>query len=600
MNATIALVGNPNCGKTTLFNCLTGSHAHVGNWPGITVERREGTLSLAGNAYILLDLPGVYALSDAVQEEVIARDSLLQHPPQLILNVVDATNLERNLLLTTQLMALGRPMVIALNMMDEVKKMGLHIDIPALTRLLGVPIIPISAAKTQGIHTLKNHLQSALSAGFIAKSPLPKQVSIVQRYRFIQQLVAQCVRRPASKALSRSDRIDRIVTHPLWAMPIFIIIMLVCFQLSVGGIAAWLRQPLEQLFSSLLPNITDRLLVRFGATEFIRGLAAQGIWGGISAVITLLPSVALLFLCMSLLEDSGYMARAAYILDRSMRCFGLTGKAFLPLLTGFGCTVPAVMAARTMEDERTRRIAVAMLPFFSCSARIPVYAAFIAAFFPAGGVWVVALLYGLGIAVALFIAAFFHHGVLRGQTPPLLLELPPYRLPLLRNVLRTVWQKSRAFLVRAGLILLQMTLLIYLLQTITPKLQPTALPEHSVLGLIGRSIAPFFALCGFGNWQASVALTTGFLGKEAIIGTLGVLFAGHGGLSNALQMQFTPLSAFSFLVFVLLYTPCVAAVATVQSELKSRRWTAYTVLVPCIVAWLASALVYQLGLLLGG
>lgn len=599
MHTRILLCGNPNCGKTTLFNRLTGSHAHVGNWPGITVERREGVVHLGSAAYPLLDLPGVYALSDAVQEERVARDAILEAPPALILNVVDATNLERNLLLTTQLIALGRPLVVALNMMDEAARTGLSIDVDALAQGLGVPVIPISAAKGEGMTALQGCMRTILHLPFAPRALLPPHAEAAQRYAYLSKLLRRCVDRPHAKALSRSDKIDRIVTHPFWAMPIFILLMLASFQLSVGGLAAWLRRPLEYFFGSLMPALTDRFLAQHGASGFVRGLAAQGVWGGISAVLTLLPSVALLFLCLSLLEDSGYMARAAYILDRSMRRFGLTGKAFLPLLTGFGCTVPAVMAARSMEDERTRRLGIAMLPFLSCSARIPVYAAFTGAFFSSGAVWVVSLLYGLGIAVALFTASLLHRGVLPGQTPPLLLELPPYRLPAARNVWRTVWQKSRAFIVRAGLILMQMTIVIYLLQSFTPRLQPAHDPKSSLLGLMGQAVAPLFALCGFGFWQAAVALIAGFLGKEAIIGTLGVLFGAQGGLSAALQAHFTPLSAFSFLVFVLLYTPCAAAVSTVHNELKSWRWTVYTLLYPSAAAWLLSALAYQLGKLAG-
>lgn len=675
-----ALAGNPNCGKTTLFNNLTGSNAHVGNWPGVTVERKEGKCKKVKENVTIIDLPGIYSLSPYSQEEIIARNFLSKEKPDVIINIVDATNIERNLYLTTQLLELGIPTIIALNMMDEVKLRGDTIDAASLEKQLGVPVVPITATKNQGIkelleralsldHKHERAIKTALEhtkleahvkalSELLQKdnysNPLYNAVKLLERdekaieelkmspslaaavdkivtqaesaegdlesliadlrYKYISESIEKHVKKGKKEGdLTFSDKVDKIVTNRYLGIPIFILIMYAVFQISLGPVAALIADPFAEFTGETIPGWVATFLENIGASETVMGLVIDGIFAGIGAVLGFLPLVVILMLCLSILEDIGYMARIAFVMDRVFRRFGLSGKAFVPLLMGYGCGVPAIMATRTLEDDRSRKLAITLMPFMSCGARIPVYAVFAGAFFASNQGLVTFSIYALGILVAMLSCIILNKTVFKGEAPPFVMELPPYRLPSLKSVLLHTWEKARGYVVKVGTILLSMSVVIWVLQTFDFSFHMVEDAADSIFGTIGKVIAPLFTWNGFGavngtgevHWQVGAALLTGLIAKEAVVSTLGILYINEGteelttALGTALHGYFSPLAAFSVMVFVLLYAPCFAAIATAKKELGSWKWTLFTVAYQCGIAWVISLLVYQVGRLLG-
>ena len=669
----LALVGNPNCGKTTLFNALTGSNQYVGNWPGVTVEKKEGLAAVDGRTVTIVDLPGIYSLSPYSMEEIVARNFIVEENPDAIINIVDATNLERNLYLTVQLLELEKPMVVALNFMDEVEKHGDKIDVKRLSQSLGVPVIPITARSGEHIQDLLRAAHKCVHTGFTLEpddlydsfthrihhqvgelihdrayaAGLPahwtsikllegdervenalklddetrwKLSSIVEtyehayplgdretlvadsRYRFISRVTTVSVKkgRPLG-ALTTSDKIDSIVTHKLFAVPIFLLTMLCMFALTFGPLGSFLSDGVEYLVGGVFSSWVSGLLASANAQPWLVSLLVDGIIGGVGGVLTFLPQIALLFLFLSVLEDSGYMARAAFIMDRLLRRFGLSGKAFIPMLMGFGCTVPAIMGARTMEQEKDRRMTMLLVPFMSCSARLPVYGLLTAAFFPQYAGLVVFSLYIIGLICAILSGIFFKKAVFQGEPAPFLLELPPYRLPTLRNCAAHVWEKVRGFLVKAGTLILAMSVVLWFLQSFGPGLQMVTDPGESFLGRFGAWLAPLLAPLGFGAWQAAVALLSGLIAKEAVVSTLSLLYGfsiGAAGTTVAAALAGTfasPLAAYCFLVFILLYVPCVAAVSTMYREMGSLKWTLFSIGWQLLCAYGVTFLIYQIG-----
>ncbi len=672
-----ALAGNPNSGKTTLFNELTGSHYEVGNWAGVTVERKEGICKYVFHNHIthmdthehesahrhddashnhikIVDLPGTYSLSPNSAEEVITRDFILKEKPDLILNIVDATNLERNLYLTTQLAEMGTPMVVALNMMDALKSNGFEIDIESLEKRFGIRIMPISASKGRGVQDLVNEalyiaaneklpkppvhygakLEKAISAikaeedcprlcavkllerdARLAESvksdtskklvenintEIPDMETFVasKRYKFIKSAVKQCVSVTGeNRQAERTKKIDRVLNHKIWAIPIFVLIMFLIFQITFGPFGTMLSDLVDMLFNVKFSGLVSGWLEALGASDFARGLVVDGIIAGVGGVITFFPQIMLLFLFLSFMEDSGYMARTAFIMDKLFIKLGLSGKSFVPMIMGFGCSVPAIMSVRTLENERDRKLTLLLVPFMSCGAKMPVYAVFVAALFPNNGGLVIFSLYFIGVILGIISGLIFSKTVLKGDIPPFVLELPPYRMPTLKSTFHHMWEKAKDFAVRAGTVLLAASVIIWLLQNLDFTLHVTHDSSKSIIGVIGHIIAPVFAPCGFGNWQAAVSLISGFAAKEAVVSTMSIL---HGvgdtsALAGSLSGIFTPLQGYAFLVFVLLYVPCVAAVSALRTELNSRRLTLFSVVWQIGIAWIMSMLVYQIG-----
>lgn len=661
MSYHFALLGNPNCGKTTLFNCLTGSHAHVGNWPGVTVERKEGKYLKSNEDIKIVDLPGIYSLSPYSEEEVVSRDYILTEKPDLIINIVDATNFERNLYLTSQLVETGIPVVIALNMMDEIEKAGDSIDLKALKNSLSIDIVPIIASKGIGIDELMKcaidvaqnkktykiflddekicnvaeeirHIVSKNSREItffsaikllendeatlkmlnldektkdkIAKTAKINEEKIGQeweiyiadmRYKFITNISSKCIKRKRNPdELTITDRIDMIVTNKYLALPIFIIVMIIIFQITFGDIGSFFTDKLDYLVNDVACAQIKVCLENMGASRWAIGLVAEGICKGVGMVLIFLPQILLLFFFLSILEDTGYMARAAFIMDRLLRRFGLSGKSFVPLIMGFGCSVPAIMATRTLENERDRRMTIILTPFMSCGARMPVYAVFASAFFASNKGFMVASLYLLGIGVALISALILKSTVLKGETATFIMELPTYRMPAPKTVIIHVWEKAKEFIVKAFTILLAASIVIWFLQNFDFSLHSVANNGESIFATIGKFISPLFAPLGFGDWKPVVALLTGFVAKEAVVSTLGILY-GCENVSEVLANYFSPLSAYSYLVFILLYMPCVVAFATIRKEMKSIKWTLFAVVYQTAVAWVVSFLIYQIG-----
>ncbi len=666
----IALAGNPNCGKTTLFNALTGSDQYVGNWPGVTVEKKEGEARIGDRTVTVVDLPGIYSLSPYSMEEIVARDFIIGEAPDCVIDIVDATNLERNLYLTVQLLELERPTVLALNFMDEVEKRGDRIDVDRLSKELGVPVIPITARTGEGIEELMHTAHRQMHLGvtiepddlyddcthdihhrmgellhdyaYAAGLPahwasikllegdaivekaldLPREVEkklevlvaeyenssdlgdretliADSRYQYIQKVVgASVVRGGVPGELTFSERIDRVVTHRVWAIPLFLCTMLVMFVITFGPFGSWLSDGvgagMDALSRWLAPTLEG-----LGVSVVIVSLVCDGIIAGVGGVLTFLPQIALLFLFLSFLEDSGYMSRAAFIMDRALRRFGLSGKAFIPMLMGFGCSVPAIMGARTMENEKDRRMTILLVPFMSCSAKLPVYGLISAAFFGPWAGLVVFGLYVIGMTVGIASGLFFKRTLFAGEPAPFVLELPPYRLPSIGNMLTHVWQKVKGFLIKAGTLILLMSMVLWLLQTFDFSLRMVDDPTHSMLGALGNVLAPLFAPCGFGFWQAAVALLTGLIAKEMVVSSLSMFYgfsltAASGEVAAAMT-GFTPLSAFAMLVFILLYVPCVAAVSTLFKEIQSRKWAWFSIAWQVGCAYVVSLLVYQIG-----
>ena len=657
---TFALAGNQNCGKTTLFNQLTGSNQHVGNFPGVTVDRKSGAIRNNPNTEVT-DLPGIYSMSPYTSEEIVTRQFIIGEKPTGIINIVDATNIERNLYLTMQLMELDTPMVLALNMMDEMRGNGGTVRINKMEAMLGIPVVPISAAKNEGVDELVDHAlhvakyqerpgrmdfcgeedhggavhrcihgiihlieDHAKAAGIPVRFAATKLVEgdqrieaalkldqnekemiehiIVQmeqergldraaaiadmRFHFIHQLVDQTVVKPRqSKEQLRSAQIDRFLTGRYTAIPAFVGIMALVFYLTFGVIGLALQNLLEVGIDALTAAV-DSTLTAWNVNAAVHSLVIDGIFTGVGSVLSFLPIIVTLFFFLSLLEDTGYMARVAFVMDKLLRRIGLSGRSIVPMLIGFGCTVPGVMASRTLPSERDRKMTILLTPFMSCSAKLPIYSLFAAAFFPEHAALVMVSLYFLGIAVGILMAILLKSSVFKGEAVPFVMELPNYRLPGLKNVVQLLWEKARDFLQRAFTVIFVATIIIWFLQSFDLRLSLTADPQQSILAWLASGIAPLFAPLGFADWRVSTALITGFMAKESVVSTLLILFGSTAALSAAL----TPAQAAPLLVFCLLYTPCIAAVAAVKRELGGK-WATIMVVNQCVVAWVCALLV---------
>jgi len=663
-----ALAGNQNCGKTTLFNHLTGSNQHVGNFPGVTVEQKIGEITGQKNVSIV-DLPGIYSLSPYSSEEGVTRDFLLNQKPDGIINIVDAANIERNLYLTMQLIELQIPMVLALNMMDEVRKNNGSIDIQRLKEELGIPVVPIAAVKKEGLselveqaleavrggreprrvdfcsgavhraihavaHLVEDHSQKlGVPSRFAATrlvegdDPLLKKLRLDEneiemiehavkemetelntdreaaladmRYQFIEDVCRKCVvKATESHEYRRSVKLDAVLTHKIWAFPAFLGIMLAVFFLTFGVIGNSLSVLLTDALDGL-SGIVDGALIAYGLNPVVHSLIIDGIFAGVGAVLSFIPIIVTLFFFLSLLEDSGYMARVAYVMDKPLRKIGLSGRSFVPLLMGFGCSVPAIMATRTLAGARDKKMTIFLTPFMSCSAKLPIYALFTAAFFPHYQALVMIGLYLTGIIFGIITGVIMEKTIFRGAPIPFVMELPNYRFPSAKTVLLLCWEKAKDFIQRAFTIIFMATVVIWFLQSFNIRLHHVTNSTESILALIGRLIHGVFAPIGFSDWRVSTALITGFSAKEAVISTLAVLTeANIAELRGTLHTLFTPLSALSFLVFTLLYTPCVAAITTVKRELGSMKGTLLVILYQTGIAWLAAFCVYRIGSLL--
>ena len=660
-----ALAGNQNCGKTTLFNALTGSNQHVGNFPGVTVDQKVGTIR--GTDHQVVDLPGIYSIRPYTQEEIVTRDFILNSKPDAIINIVDATNIERNLYLTLQLLSLKIPTVIALNMMDELTGNGGSIDVKKMSQALGVPVVPISAVKNQGIselvdillstaqnqvlpkvqdfcpdgpvhrcihavcHIIEDHAQRArISRRFAATKLIEGEAdffnllqlsqnekeliehSIIEmeadtgldrnaaladmRYNFIDSVCAGCVKKASeSKEHRRSVEIDRVLTNRYLAIPLFIAIMGLVFFLTFNVVGALLSDVMEYAVDGLT-MLADRALTAYDINPVVHSLIIDGIFAGVGSVLSFLPLIVTLFFFLSILEDSGYMARVAFVMDKLLRKIGLSGRSFVPMLIGFGCSVPAIMATRTLSSNRDRKMTILLTPFMSCSAKIPIYTLFAAAFFPGKELPVMILLYFGGMVVGILMALVLKTTMFRGNPVPFVMELPNYRFPSAKSVLLLMWEKAKDFLTRAFTVIFMATVIIWFLQSFDLKLNVVSDSTQSILARLGQLVAPLFAPLGFGDWRMVTALVSGFTAKEAVVSTFGVILGVSAEqLQVALHSLFTPLSAASFLTFCLLYTPCVAAVATIRRELGSKWKTVAVVISQCLVAWLAALLVYQIG-----
>lgn len=595
----IGLAGNQNCGKTTLFNRLTGAHQHVGNWPGVTVEKKSGALlscwfQTMEAAPEVVDLPGVYSLAPFSQEEQITRHFLLNEPPDVIINVVDATHLERNLYLTLQLLQLNCPVVLALNMMDELQRNGGRVQVSVLEKELGIPVVPVCARSGQGVDLL---IRKALKAAAEQALPPVEQHgtnAAAGRYRYLERVVAACLQ----AGTGRSHRLDAVLVHSPWAVPILLGCLAFVFLTSFG----WPGQALTERFSDLLQWGIDRLsqfLARAGVAAQLCNLLTEGILPGICTVLSFLPPLMLLMFQLNLLEESGYLPRAAFLMDRPLRAIGLSGRSLIPFLMGFGCTVPAALSARGLKNPRERRRTVALIPLMSCGAKLPVYVLLSRAFFPNHAMWVLLSLYLLGILLAVLAGFLAKRFVFPNDEEPFLLELPPYRLPSLGNALWELCQKCRAFLSRTFTVILLATMAVWVLGNHNFALQPVHALADSMLGTAAGWLSQFVRPCGFGNAAAVAALLTGLLAKENIVSTLAVLAGGGVSLAGLQAVFPSGLSAFSFLVFVLLYPPCAAATVTISRELGKPRYGAAVYGAYLLLAWTVSASVYQMGCLLG-
>lgn len=665
---TFALAGNQNCGKTTLFNQLTGSNQHVGNFPGVTVDRKSGMIKGDVNT-LVTDLPGIYSLSPYTNEEIVSRKFIIEEKPTGIINITDATNLERNLYLTMQLMELDFPMVLALNMMDEVRGNGGTIFINTMEEMLGIPVIPISAAKNEGVdelidhalhvakyqespgrkdfcdendhngavhrclhgimHLIEDHAKAAdIPVRFAAtklvegdervKAALKLSVNeqktmehiITQmeiergldraaaiadmRFSFIRKLVAECVVKPKeSKERERSIKIDKILTGKYTALPSFAVIIALIFYLSFNVIGAWLQGILESVIEQLV-SLADSWMAANHVNEVLRSLMVDGIFNGVGSVLSFLPIIITLFFFLSLLEDTGYMARVAFVMDKLLRKIGLSGRSIVPMLIGFGCTVPGVMASRTLPAERDRKMTIMMTPFMSCTAKLPIYGFFADAFFPQYSGLVMVALYFLGILVGILTALVLKGSMFKGEAVPFVMELPNYRMPGAKNVIHLLWEKAKDFLQRAFTVIFLATIVIWFLQSFDLTLNMVSDSKDSILALVAGMIAPLLAPLGFGDWRVSTALISGFMAKESVVATLTVLY----GSVESMMAVISPLSAVSLLVFCLLYTPCAAAVASIKRELGGK-WAWNIVLFQCGIAWVAAFVVRGIGLILG-
>ena len=660
---TFALAGNQNCGKTTLFNQLTGSNQHVGNFPGVTVDRKSGVIRGHENT-LVTDLPGIYSLSPYTSEEIVSRQFILDEKPTGIINIVDATNIERNLYLTMQLMELDVPMVLALNMMDEMRGNGGTVDINEMETFLGIPVVPISAAKNEGIEELASHalhvakyqecrgrkdfcdesdhggavhrclhgimhliedhaIQAGIPVRFAATKLVEGDNGILEalklsqneqemlehiicqmeeergldraaaiadmRFSFIQHLTEACVVKPhESKERERSRKIDQILTGKYTAIPSFIGIMALVFWLTFNVIGAWLQGLLEQ-FIGWLTELADAGMTAWNVNDALHSLIINGIFNGVGSVLSFLPIIVTLFFFLSLLEDTGYMARVAFVMDKLLRKIGLSGRSIVPMLVGFGCSVPGVMASRTLPSERDRKMTIMLIPFMSCTAKLPIYGFFTAAFFPEySGLIMVALYFG-GIAVGILVAMIAKNSIFKGDAVPFVMELPNYRMPGVKNVLQLLWDKAKDFLQRAFTVIFLATIIVWFLTTFSLHLNMVTESKDSILAGIAGVIAPVFAPLGFGDWRISTALITGFIAKESVVSTLSILF----GTTTALTSLISTKAAAALLVFCLLYTPCVAAIASIRREL-GQKWAIGVVILQCAIAWVCAFAMYHL------
>ena len=660
---TFALAGNQNCGKTTLFNQLTGSNQHVGNFPGVTVDRKSGVIRGHENT-LVTDLPGIYSLSPYTSEEIVSRQFILDEKPTGIINIVDATNIERNLYLTMQLMELDVPMVLALNMMDEMRGNGGTVDINEMETFLGIPVVPISAAKNEGIEELASHalhvakyqecrgrkdfcdesdhggavhrclhgimhliedhaIQAGIPVRFAATKLVEGDNGILEalklsqneqemiehiicqmeeergldraaaiadmRFSFIQHLTEACVVKPhESKERERSRKIDQILTGKYTAIPSFIGIMALVFWLTFNVIGAWLQGLLEQ-FIGWLTELADAGMTAWNVNDALHSLIINGIFNGVGSVLSFLPIIVTLFFFLSLLEDTGYMARVAFVMDKLLRKIGLSGRSIVPMLVGFGCSVPGVMASRTLPSERDRKMTIMLIPFMSCTAKLPIYGFFTAAFFPEySGLIMVALYFG-GIAVGILVAMIAKNSIFKGDAVPFVMELPNYRMPGAKNVLQLLWDKAKDFLQRAFTVIFLATIIVWFLTTFSLHLNMVTESKDSILAGIAGVIAPVFAPLGFGDWRISTALITGFIAKESVVSTLSILF----GTTTALTSLISTKAAAALLVFCLLYTPCIAAIASIRREL-GQKWAIGVVILQCAIAWVCAFAMYHL------
>lgn len=584
---TAALLGNPNVGKTTLFNSLTGSNQYVGNWAGVTVEKKEGYLN---NSIKIVDLPGIYAMDTYSNEEKISKNFLLNEDVDVIINIVDASNLNRNLYLTTQLKQFGKPIILVLNMIDVAEAKGMKIDFKSLSEQLKVSVVPIVASKNKGIDELK----TLLTGGNFLKDLNDNDYHFTSEksaYDFIESVLKKCVSYPTVKIATRTEKIDKILLNKFLAYPIFLFSLFIIFKFTFS----WAGQPLADLLDAL---VNDYLVPFAGnllsnSSPWFKSLIVDGIIGGVGSVIVFLPVILALFLGISFLEDSGYMARAAFIMDKMMRKMGLSGKAFIPMIVGFGCSVPAIMSARTLESEKDRKLAALLVPLMSCNARLPVYALFASVFFPKNQTIIVFSLYLLGVFAAFIIGLLFKNTIFKKNEEPFIIELPEYKLPEPKSLLLHTWEKGKGFLRKAGTIIFSISILVWFLSNFNFSGKVDI--DSSFLSYIGKFISPFFKPLGFGSWQNSVSLLTGLMAKEIVIGTMGVIYGGN--LTEILPDMFTPLSAYSFLVFVLLYTPCVSVIATMKKEYGGKM-TAFSVTYQLVLAWIVSFLVFNIGTLI--
>ena len=672
---TFALAGNQNCGKTTLFNQLTGANQHVGNFPGVTVDRKDGTIKNHPEATVT-DLPGIYSLSPYSSEEIVTRDFLIKDKPSGIINIVDASNLERNLCLTMQLMELGIPMVLALNMMDEVRENGGSIRVNEFEQILGIPVIPISSVKNEGIDELVSHAlhvarfmekpgridfctdsvdkkdpvgavhrcihavvhmiepeakQSGLPLRFAATKliendvPIEKLLNLTDdkkqafehivsvmedetgldreaaisnmRFSFIEKMCQKTVVRPhESKEHKRSMKIDRLLTGRYTAIPCFIAIMALIFVMTFNLVGAWLSDLMSLGVDSVI-SLIDNALTAVQINPVVHSLVVDGICNGVGSVISFLPTIVTLFFFLSILEDTGYMARVAFVMDKLLRKIGLSGRSFVPMLIGFGCSVPAIMSTRTLSSERDRKMTILLTPFMSCSAKLPIYSLIISVFFPRQYQALVMVgLYIFGIICAIIYALILKSTKFKGEPVPFVMELPNYRLPSAKSVVHLIWEKAKGFIEKAFTIIFVASIIIWFLQTFDARFNVAESPEQSLLAMIGSLVAPIFAPLGFGDWRVSTALITGFTAKESVVSTLTVLMGGDAELVSTL---FTPFTAAVFLVFTLLYTPCVAAIATVKREMGGTKAAVATVIIQCAIAWCVAFLIHAVGLAFG-
>lgn len=672
MGYSVALVGNPNCGKTTAFNALTGSKAYVGNWPGVTVEKKEGKLRGVKEDITLVDLPGIYSLSPYTPEEVVARNYIIKEQPDLIINIIDASNIERNLYLTHQLVELGRPTIIALNMMDIVEKRGEKINIKRLEELFGVKVVPISAAKNQGLDELINlalevgtkkvkiasksitfdmiieqsinevmilldgkQIDEIYNKRWLAIKVLEQDKKVVEefhlskeespvvaeatrllenaydddvesiiingRYEYITKHISSIVTNRPDHKITLSDKIDKVITNRILAIPIFFGIMWLVYFLSIQTVGDMTIGFMEGLFGAIGDQV-GLWLEGMSVSPWIHGLVVDGIIGGVGAVLGFVPQLMILFLLIGILEDCGYMSRVAFIMDKIFRKFGLSGKSFIPMVIGTGCSVPGIMASRTIESERDRKMTIMLTPFIPCGAKLPVFALMVGAFFPEH-VWVGPSMYVLGISMVILSGLILKNTLFKGEAAPYILELPEYHMPNFKGVMMQMWDRSKAFIIKAGTVIFVASGLIWFLQSFNFSLQMVDTNE-SMLASIGHVIAPIFAPLGFGTWQASVATVTGFLAKEAVVATFGILL-GVGEVAEtdptlltSIGQFFTPVSAYAFMAFTLLAAPCFAAIGAMKREFGNWKWTLIAIGYQTGLAWIVAFLIYQVGSLL--